>query len=195
MKKIKISLILLCVIILHLTSCYKCKKLDFLEQTETSKIYFGKYQENTIWIYCNKDSTNIDTISIQNYDIQRRKERFCQCVEYDEFTFNLKNTYLDNWGVSGKISQLQFNENTCFLLEYPYNKSFYVVTDLHGLLLNDQQLVHSFRLKTHPDKLYDSVIVQDNKLWFAPHVGLIQYVNCYDYLDTLYLQKFYKAVE
>ena len=171
-------------------SCRRCKNLDFCEMPKTSQEYFKNYINGTSWIYFSHDSTKRDSVYVDNYLLNIKSDKLDRCIEWDRQEMSLNSNYLS----TEKISCLYENPNC--------DKSYFI---LQGLTTSVE--IHSkidvdtlFTLSQSSNiKMIDSLVLHngskffkveryDNRLWFAPTVGLVQFIS-FNNIDTFYLHK------
>lgn len=188
----KVSFLCFLFLLLFIYSCYKCKDLTKCSLPETGEKYFKNYTNGSIWIYQNKNQSKIDSVKIKDYQSIRRVNKTDECTEWErrEMIINSKYLALNN------ISCLYENPNcdrSYFLLQgldfsISLDSKKGVDTLFSSILGSNIITIDSLLLPT--GFYYYKVVNYNDRLWFAPYVGLIQYVS-YDNSDTLFIKENY----
>jgi hypothetical protein len=154
--------------------------------------YFGVYKPGSYWIYQNRQATRKDSLYITEASTVMTEELNIACIEYETRKFNLHSNWLNN----GSILPVRYenNQQCCeaiFVHDANVNNvfSYFLGTDNGKPVIKsaNSKLLDSMRAG---NTTYYEVINQQRfsfETWFAPRVGLVQFVNG---SDTFYLTKF-----
>lgn len=181
------------------SSCYECKKIKYCPLPPMGEKYFHAYKENSYWIYYNTDTTKVDSVYLFEYQFRRMTDNTEECYEWDDATFILESNYLSDekiegiYGNNGHCEKSNFflnnlpNKNDPISLDSESNSNFFSSGDLSSQI----EQIDTFRLRMDFNFIYLEVINYNDRYWFAPEVGLIQYIS-YDDQDTFYIHKYQK---
>lgn len=203
----------LIILITILTGCLdnECNCYDDFTPLPLSEKYFSNYKdENQSWVFVNQDGTKRDSVFLTPdlYDNGNNGADYSTNLCYIFYSWNmiLHSKYLLNDTILSQYSSAGVKKkevgilwwNTIFILETRHirkiNWGSVCEYGVDTMQLSTKAKISPYRpktLKLTNDVIYNDVITIDNTLWFAPNVGLIQFVS-YNKVDTFHLQKFYK---
>jgi hypothetical protein len=173
-------------------SCYKCKDLTYCPLPKTGETYFSNYNDSSFWIYQNRNLSKIDSVYIENYKSRRIFDKTVDCVEGERREMIIRSKFLS----SNSISCLYENPNcdaSYFLLQgFDFSidissrdgvDTLYSINTWSNTITIDSLILPS-------GSSFYKVVRYNDRLWFAPHIGLIQYIS-HDNTDTLFLKSHY----
>jgi hypothetical protein len=171
-------------------SCYKCKDLTYCPLPETGETYFSSYTDSSFWIYQNRNQSKIDSVYVENYKSSRIFDKTVDCVEGERREMIIRSKFLS----SNSISCLYENpncESSYFVMQgFGYSIDFSArngVDTLYSInTWSNTITIDSLILPT--GSRFFNVVMYNGRFWFAPHIGLIQYVS-QENNDTLFLIK------
>lgn len=196
-------------LIIALAGCNKdCNCYNDFTPLPLSEKYFKYYRdEKQSWVYINQDGTKKDSIFL-TYDWNNpQKGQSVDVTSCNIFytwktilhsNFILKDTVLCEYSSAGvkrkDIGVLWWN--TFFIFQTRSNSDqYWGCISKYGvdtMQIGAHNKIFPYKpetLKLPNNLVYNDVISIENKLWFAPDVGLVQFVS-YNKVDTFYLQKF-----
>ncbi len=175
----------------YLSGCGKCKDLTYCGYLPVMETYVGMYLPGNWWVYYNQDSSKKDSIYITDFEEQILRDNMELCVEFPIRRFTLHTDYL--FYTSLALSGFYSNSSKCCHNYFSLSTSGY----LFAMQLdctdsfpkgNNEIFYDSIEINT---AIYKDVIFFDNlsaKLFFAPGMGIVQFINL---SDTFALVKFH----
>lgn len=181
-------------------ACYmpNCKEKDYFhcEFPLSGRRYFEAYKEGTFWVYYNRDYSKMDSVYVYNSVVDTRKVRekggLPECWTSDTHQYKLASRYLR--ALAAPI-QVEIDHNSCKEARFHWfggTMGFCLVVQDNSLSSCDHRSVEplaSFALRDEPLLLFPDVLLVQNRYWFAPNFGLIQYVS-HDGQDTFFIERF-----
>ncbi|HBF87516.1 MAG TPA: hypothetical protein DDX39_02650 [Bacteroidales bacterium] len=158
---------------------------------ETGEKYFSVFKDGNYWIYYNKNLTKKDSVYISNYENNKGKDRQEYCREWDEISFTMFSNYIGE----KDSANAQYNNNMeCeggrFIISGIASYLIRMASTYDSDTLISGTTIPIFYLNSDSSLQYKDVVFHNSKYWFAPNVGLIQYVS-FENLDTFYLHEYY----
>jgi len=192
------------------TGCNKeCNCYNYFTPLPLSEKYFRYYKdENQSWVYVNRQGTKKDSIYLTYdwYDSYNGPEiNTTTCNISYSWNMILHSKYLLKDTVSCHYSSggvkknggilwwnTNFSLNSRYFLDYYYRITSEYGIEIMEICNSNEYLPYIKQTHIFPNlETYNDVISIEEKLWFAPDVGLVQFVS-YNKVDTFYLQKFYR---
>jgi len=174
------------------TGCKECKgPLEYHPLLPQMEKYFGVYKPGNYWIYYNQDSTKVDSVYVSDYSEGKVKDNN-DCVEFDLVSFKLHSEYLSTQAPikDGILYVTYSSDYKCCVSEVS------IISGEVGIFLEAQEnvdtliggvVIQSFQLWDSPEQTYYEVINYHAFVYFAPNVGIVQYISNIDNRDTFSL--------
>lgn len=173
-------------------SCYKCKDITYCPLPETGETYFRNYTDSSFWIYQNRNQSKIDCVYVEKYKSRRIFDKTVDCVEGERREMIIRSKFLS----SNTITCLYENpncESSYFLMQgFGYSIDLSSQNGVDTLYSNNtwSNTITIDSLILPSGSWFYKVVRYNERFWFAPHIGLIQYIS-HDNNDTLFLKKYY----
>lgn len=158
--------------------------------------YFDMYNPSAYWIYLNRDSSKKDSIWLDHYQIKHTGDAQVSCLEGENIQYDLHNTFIE--GTNNLHIYIRFNGQDFRTSTFEAFDSNWTLYTRFRAKENDS-LFYFNNTEIHPLSSYniwpqDTTTIffdvfQIGNLFFAPEIGLIQYVPT-NSSDTFSLIKF-----
>lgn len=189
----KFIFIVLLGIVWGFTNCNRCHDPIQCETPLQGRKYFEPFENIQYWIYYNGDSTKIDSMYISSLASANASGDEDDCKNYKHTELVISSQYLDegleaSFGMFGSCPE---GRASLTLQNRAIGSSCFVFTNndiqsCYNTLLNEIKL---FELRENSGLIFNDVMHHNQGYWFAPDIGLIQYITS-NKQDTFYLHKY-----
>ena len=173
-----------------ISSCLKCKDVNYCPISEYSEKYFSPFNESSYWTYTNGDESLKDSIFISEYSSKKRSSFKPECNQYDEISFNLNSTYYSKETLPGGRKNISCDSLIFFILpDSTFPQSKISLSSNNKTIFSTEGAFNSEITLTVLGEDVDDIICVNNRVWIAPNIGIVQYVAI-NGTDTFFIKSY-----